>query len=64
MVEGMHNFSLDFYFCEHCVYEKQNQVIFPYGATRVEGILQLVHNDVFDLCWFHHWENMCTMSHL
>jgi hypothetical protein len=27
--------------------EKQNWVRFPSGATRAEGILQLVHNDVF-----------------
>jgi hypothetical protein len=39
MVEGMFNFSLDFDFCEHCVYGKQNRVRFPSGATRVEGIL-------------------------
>jgi hypothetical protein len=47
MVEGMSNCSLDFDLCEHCVYGKQNQVRFPSGATRAEGILQLVHNDVF-----------------
>jgi transposase InsO family protein len=47
MVEGMSNCSLDFDFCEHCVYGKKNRVRFPYGATRAEGILQLVHNDVF-----------------
>jgi hypothetical protein len=47
MVEGMSNFSLDFDFCEHCLYGKKNQVRFPSSATRVEGILQLVHNDVF-----------------
>jgi hypothetical protein len=45
--EGMSNFSLDFYFCEHCVYVKYNHVRFPYDAMRVEGILKLVHNDVF-----------------
>jgi hypothetical protein len=39
MVEGMSNFSLDFDFCEHCVYGKKNWVRFPSGATRVEGIL-------------------------
>jgi hypothetical protein len=39
MVEGMCNCSLDFDFYEHCVYEKQNQVRFPFGATRAEGIL-------------------------
>jgi hypothetical protein len=47
MVEGMSNYSMDFYFCEHCVYGKQNQVRFPSGVTRAEGILQLVHSDVF-----------------
>ena len=34
MVEGMSNFSLDFYFCENCVYGKQNRVSFPSGAKR------------------------------
>jgi transposase InsO family protein len=47
MVEGMFNFSLDFDFCEHCVYGKRNQVIFPSGAMRVEVNLHLVHSDVF-----------------
>jgi hypothetical protein len=39
----------DFDFCEHCVYGKQNQVRFHLGAMREEGILQLVHSDVFGL---------------
>jgi hypothetical protein len=47
MVEGMYNFSLDFDFCEHCLYGKQNRVRYPSGATREEGILQLVHSDGF-----------------
>jgi hypothetical protein len=47
MVECMSNCSLDFYFCEHCVYGKHNQVRFSSGATRAEGILWLVHSDVF-----------------
>jgi hypothetical protein len=47
MVEGMSNFSLDFDFYEHCVYGKKNRVRFPSGAMRAEGILQLVHSDVF-----------------
>jgi hypothetical protein len=34
MDEGMSNFSLDFYFCEHCVYGKHNQVRSPSCATR------------------------------
>jgi hypothetical protein len=47
MVEGMYNCSLDFDLCEHCLYGKKNWVIFPSHATRAEGILQLVHSDVF-----------------
>jgi hypothetical protein len=47
MVEGMSNYSMDFYFCEHCVYGKQNRVRFSSRETRAERTLQLVHNDVF-----------------
>jgi hypothetical protein len=47
MVEGMSNCTLDFDFCEHCIYGKQNQVRFSSGATREKGILELVHSDVF-----------------
>jgi hypothetical protein len=47
MVEGMSKYSLDFDFCEHCVYGKKNWVRFPSGAKRAEGILELVHSDVF-----------------
>jgi hypothetical protein len=47
MVEGMYKFSMDFDFCEHWVYGKQNRVRLPSGAMRAEGILQLVHNDMF-----------------
>ena len=47
MVESMSNSSLDLYFCEHCVYGKQNRVSFPSGAKRVNKILELVHSDVF-----------------
>jgi hypothetical protein len=39
MVEGMSNYSLDFDFCEHCLYGKHNLVRFPSGAKRAEGIL-------------------------
>ena len=38
---------MDFNFYEHCVYGKQNQVSFPFGAKRVNKILDLVHGDVF-----------------
>ena len=47
MVEGMSNFSLDFNFCEHCVYGKQNQVSFLSRAKRVNKILEVVQSDVF-----------------
>ena len=47
MVEGMSNSSLNFDFCENCVYGKQNQVSFPSGRKRAKHILELVHNDVF-----------------
>jgi transposase InsO family protein len=47
MVEGMSNCTLDFDFYEHCIYGKHNQVIFPSGATREKGILELIHSDVF-----------------
>ena len=43
----MSNSSLDFDFCEKCVYGKHNWVIFPFGANRANKILELVHNDVF-----------------
>ena len=47
MVEGMSKCNLDFNFCEHCLYVKQNQVKFPSGATREKEILELIHSDVF-----------------
>ena len=47
MVEGMSNGNLDFNFCEHCLYGKQNWVKFPYGSTRENEILGLIHSDVF-----------------
>jgi len=47
MVEGMSNFSLYFYFYEHFLYGKKNHVIFSSSSTMTEGILKLVHNDVF-----------------
>jgi hypothetical protein len=47
MVEGMSNCTLDFYFCEHCIYGKQNRVRFPSSDTRVKEILELIHSDVF-----------------
>ncbi|KAH9291902.1 hypothetical protein KI387_042909 [Taxus chinensis] len=47
MVEGISECPLDFDFCEHCVFGKQTRVKFPMNATRSEGILHLIHSDVF-----------------
>eukprot|EP00253_Pinus_taeda_P005617 PITA_05617 len=47
MVEGMSNSSLDFDFCENCVYGNQNRVSFPSGGKRAKQILELMHSDVF-----------------
>ena len=54
MVEGMTDYTLDFDFCEHCIYGKQNRVIFASGDTREKGILELIHSMCLDLCLFHH----------
>ena len=47
MVEEISSCYLDFHFCEHCVYGKQNQVKFLIGSIRIKMILQLIHSDVF-----------------
>ena len=47
MVEGMTDFTLDYDFCKHCIYGKQNRVRFASSATREKGILELIHSDVF-----------------
>ena len=52
MVKGFLDCSSKFYFCEHCVYGKQNCVIFPSKSTREKIILELVHSDVFGLVSF------------
>jgi hypothetical protein len=47
MVEDFPGCNLEVDFCEHCTYGKKSRVRFPYGATRENGILELVHSDVF-----------------
>jgi hypothetical protein len=47
MVEGFPKCGLEVKFCEHCIYGKQSRVRFPFGETRENGILDLVHSDVF-----------------
>ena len=49
MIEEISNCSLDFEFCKDCVYGKQNRVKFSTSDTRANGILQLIHSDVFVL---------------
>ena len=47
MVEHFPQCNLEVNFCEHFIYGKQSQVRFPSGATRENGILELVHSDAF-----------------
>ena len=47
MVENMSNCTMDFHFCENCIYGKQNRVRFSSVDTRAKGILELIHSDVF-----------------
>jgi len=47
MVEGFPKCNLEVDFCEHSVYGKQSRVRFPNGGTRENGILELVHSDMF-----------------
>ena len=47
MVEYFPECNLEVKFCEHCIYGKQSWVKFPSGATRENGILELVHSDLF-----------------
>jgi len=47
MVEDFPKYNLEVDFCEHCIYGKQSWVRFPSEATRENGILELVHSDVF-----------------
>jgi hypothetical protein len=64
MVEGMSNFSWDLDLCEHLLYGNHNHAIFSSSAMRAEGILQLVHNEVFRSMSVPSLVNLCTISHL
>jgi hypothetical protein len=46
-VEGFPECGLEVNICEHFIYGKQSRVRFPSRATRENGILELVHSDVF-----------------
>ena len=47
MVEYFLECNLEVDFCEHFIYGKKNRVRFLFGLTRENGILELVHSDVF-----------------
>jgi hypothetical protein len=47
MVEGFPECGLEVDFFEHCIYGKQSRVRFPSREKRENGILELVHSDVF-----------------
>ena len=47
MVEGFPECGLEVNFCVYCIYKKQSRVRFPSGSKRENGILELVHCDVF-----------------
>jgi hypothetical protein len=54
MVEGMSNFSLDFYFSEYCVYGKNDQVRFPYVQRGHRKFYSWCIMMCLDQCRFHH----------
>ena len=58
MVEGMTNSSLDFDFCENCVYGKQNWVSFPSGGKRVVEISPVKQTDICNVLK----HNTCSTS--
>ncbi|GLJ33476.1 hypothetical protein SUGI_0673510 [Cryptomeria japonica] len=47
LVEGLNDCNLDFDFCEHCIYGKQNHVQFYSSSHKTCGVLDLIHSDVF-----------------
>lgn len=47
LVEGLNDCNLDFDFCEHCIYGKQNRVQFYSSSHKTCGVLDLIHSDVF-----------------
>jgi hypothetical protein len=47
MVKGFPECGLEVKFCEHYIYGKKGRVRFPSEATIENGILELVHSDLF-----------------
>jgi hypothetical protein len=49
LVDGLNDFSLEFEFCEHYIYGKQNHVQFYSSSHKSSGLLDLIYFDVFGL---------------
>lgn len=47
LIEGLNDCNLEFDFCEHCVYGKQNHVQFYSSSHKSSRLLDLIHSDVF-----------------
>jgi hypothetical protein len=65
MVEDFPECNLKVDLCEHCIYGKQSWVSIPCGATRENGILELVHSDVFPFfSAFTWWIHVLCLLHI
>ena len=47
LIEGLDGCNLEFDFCKHCVYGKQNCVQFYSSSHKSSNVLDLIHSDVF-----------------
>jgi hypothetical protein len=47
IVDGLNDFALEFYFCKHCIYGKQNHVQFYSSSRKPFELLELIHSYVF-----------------
>jgi transposase InsO family protein len=47
LVDGLNDCALEFDFCEHCIYGKQNHVQFYSSSHKSSRLLDLIHSDVF-----------------
>lgn len=49
LVNGLNDCNLEFDFCEHCIYGKENRIQFYSSSYKSSSILDLIHSDVFGL---------------
>ena len=47
LVDGLNDCNLEFDFCEHCIYGKQNHIQSYLSSHKSSCILDLIHLDVF-----------------